>query len=285
MLRMPWRLQFTTPQKGRIVYMRSLKTFLQLTKKQKFVISVLLLSFFSFVSESLGLQGLVTSILLALITNVFLYLILRDDLRDVLSYSIFILPFFYTLSFNLFYLLIPSRFLTRIIISVVFGFGLYSLFLTQNIFAVSSIRTITLLRSARIISFILTIVVYFLMMNIIFSARAIVPLMQTMVFLLSFLLSFQLFWIYSLDRNIISELIFYTFINSFAMLEVSVVLLFWPINATIFSLFLTGIFYTTSGLSHAWFEKRLFKGILWEYVWVGFLAVFMLLVFSNWVTL
>jgi hypothetical protein len=66
------------------------------------------------------------------------------------------------------------------------------------------------------------------------------------------------------------------------MIELAFALSIWPVSASIYAIFLTGIFYTYSGLSHAWLEKRLFKGILWEYVWVGVLSVLFLLVFSKW---
>jgi hypothetical protein len=65
-------------------------------------------------------------------------------------------------------------------------------------------------------------------------------------------------------------------------MELSIVLNMWPINASIYAIFITGIFYAYSGLCHAWLEKRLFRGILWEYVWVGFLSVIILIFFSRW---
>jgi hypothetical protein len=66
------------------------------------------------------------------------------------------------------------------------------------------------------------------------------------------------------------------------IIEIATVLWFWPSSPTVISLFLTGFLYILAGLSHIWFEKRLFKGVLWEYVWVGFVVVLVLLLFTPW---
>jgi hypothetical protein len=65
------------------------------------------------------------------------------------------------------------------------------------------------------------------------------------------------------------------------ILELTAVMWFWRSKPPIIALFLTGFFYIVAGLSHIWFEKRFFKGILWEYAWVGFVVIFVLLVFSG----
>src|SRR3990167_7401521 len=224
--------------RGKDLFMRSLIPSLNLSKRQKFVLTVLFMSIGIFISTYLsGINLIITSIFLSFLGIILLYFTLRSDISGTFYYPILILPFFFTISFSLFYPLIPARLLTRIIVVLLYAFGLYSLFITQNIFAVSAIRTITLLRSARIVSFVLTIVVLFLLTNIIFSL---------------------------------------------ALGQLAFVLNLWPVTAAIYSIFITGIFYAYSGLTHAWIEKRLFKGILWEYVWVGFLAILILVFFSNW---
>jgi hypothetical protein len=66
------------------------------------------------------------------------------------------------------------------------------------------------------------------------------------------------------------------------IIELVTVLWFWPSKPPIISLFLTGFLYIVAGLSHIWFEKRFFKGVLWEYAWVGFVVIFILILFSGW---
>jgi len=254
-----------------------------MSKRQFFVFSVLLLSVGLFASEFLsGTTLIIFSAILSLGASLCFYLATRNDISVGFSYPIFILPFFYTLAFALFYPLLPARLITRLIMTLLYSFGLYSLFLTQNIFIVSAIRTINLLRSARIVSFVLTIIVLFLLTNVIFSERLPFYLSSVFIFVVSFLLAYQSLWTYTLSRAEQSVTITMSLILSFAVAELSLILNIWPINAAIYSIFVTGIFYSYSGLVHAWIEKRLFRNVLWEYVWVGFLAVLILIFFSKW---
>lgn len=258
------------------------KFLLSLTKREKFVIAVFILSIGLFIFEYFGIKGIVFGIFLSLITDSILYFILRKDIKGTFFYPILILPFFYTLSFSFFYLLFPSRFISRILITATYSFGLYSLFLTQNIFAISSIRTINLVRSARIIAFVITIVIFFFLTNVLFSSHIAIFFIPLIVFLIVFILNFQSFWFYSLDKKDLKEIMIYALLNSFCLSELSLVLTVWPVPPTIYSISLTGIFYFFSGLSQQWFEQRLFRGILWEYVWVGFLSILLLILFSSW---
>lgn len=264
--------------------MKNYLSFYNFTKRQKFVLSVAFLALGLFLSEFfiISLRGVAAGVLLALLTSLILFLILRKDMEGEFAYPILILPFLYTLSFSLFYLLVPSRFLTKVLLTALYTFGLYSLFLTQNIFAVSSIRTISLLRSARIVSFIVMIVVFFFLVDVIVSVRLPFYLIPALIFLVVFMLNIQSFWSYSASKGINKEIILYSLFNSLVIYELSLILLTWPVDVTIYSIFLTGIFYAYSGLSHTWFEGRLFKGVLWEYVWVGFLSMIILFSFSKW---
>ncbi len=256
---------------------------IQLNKRQKFVLIVGFLTIGIFISEFFfGLTLVISSLFLSILTSFFLYLVIKNDIKGTFYYPIFVLPFFYTASFVLFYPLLPARLLTRLILTFVYAFGLYSLFLTQNIFAVSAIRTINLLRSARIVSFVITILVLFFLTNIVFSLRLPFYISPIIIFTVTFLLNFQSLWIYNPTSETIPMALKLSLFISLALTELSIILNLWPIDASIYSIFLTGIFYSYSGLTHAWVEKRLFRGVLWEYIWVGFLAVIILLFFSKW---
>lgn len=260
-----------------------IKSLFNLSKRHQFIIAVFILSCGVFASEfARGPYLLLSSLLLGFLASFFFWFSVRRDIQGNFFYPILILPFLYTLSFSLFFPLIPARLLTRAITTLVYAFGLYSLFLTQNIFAVSTIRTINLVRSARIVSFVLTIVVVFLISNVIFSQRFPIYISSVLVLIVTFLLNLQSLWTYYLNKESMGEAMVLSGLISFCMLELSLILSIWPINAAIYSIFITGIFYAYSGLSHAWVEKRLFRNVLWEYIWVGFLAVLILIFFSRW---
>lgn len=263
--------------------MNTLRRLINLSKRQRFVLATVVLSLGVFLSEYFtGYTLTIAAFFLSILTVALMLLILRKDVRGTFFFPITVLPFFYTLAFPFFYALVPERLITRLLITGIYAFGLYSLFLTQNIFAVSGIRTINLLRSARIVAFVITLLVFYFLVNFIFSLRLPVLLTPLAIFPLSFLMNVQSLWTYTLDKSQIKAISLFSLFVSISVVQLAYVLILWPVNASIYSLFLTGIFYTYSGLCHAWLERRLFKGILWEYVWVGFISILFLVVFSKW---
>ena len=258
----------------------------RLSKRGKFVIVVVFLSFFIFVVQYQFRQsGFLTVPVLAILTDIMLYFILRADLKERFSMPIFILPFFYSLAFGYFYFLLPAEILSRILITGLFAFGLYSLLLCQNIFAIASIRTIALLSGARIVSFVLTLFTFFLLGNVIYSLHlSIFPTIALVLFPAFFLALYSL-WTYAPHPQLQSmrlSLILWALLISLCITETASILWFWPSSPTVLSIFLTGFLYTTLGLCHVWFERRLFRGVLWEYAWVGFIVCVLLFSLTQW---
>lgn len=253
-----------------------------LTKRQKCIISVLILSLGLFLSEHFfGKTVIFVSVLLSVLSDVLLYWSIQDEELESFSWYIFILPFFYSLAFGLFFFLIPSRMLTRIITTTLYALGLYSLFLSQNIFTVSSARSIALLSSARIVSFVITLLTYFFLANIVFSLHLFIVPTSLLVFLFSAFLCLHSLWTYTLEPKLYPW-IFWVLTLSLCLFEITLILWFWPSSPTIIALFLTGFFYTTIGLTHVWLDKRLFRGVLWEYIWVAAIVFCVLVVSTSW---
>lgn len=264
---------------------RSLSFFpfrLHISKRQKFVVSVIILSAGLFTSQHLlGRGGVFVVFLLSFLTVAFLFLSNYEDIRGNFSVSLFILPFFYSLSFGLFYFLIPARFLTRMIITSLYAVGLYSLFLSENIFTVASMRTIALLSSARTVSFIITLVSYFFLANVIFTLDLSALPTAALLLVSSFFLIIQSMWTYSLERPV-SMHITWASCLSLCLFEVALILWFWPATPTLIAIFLTGFFYVLVGLTHVWLDKRLFRNVLWEYSWVMVIVSCILFLFTSW---
>lgn len=253
-----------------------------LSKRQRFVASVFISSLAIFVSEYLlGKSGILMVFAIALLTSIFLFLSIYEDLKENFYPQIFILPFFYSLAFGLFFLLVPARFLTRIVTTSLYGLGLYSIFLSTNIFSVSSIRTIALLSSARTVSFAIVLLIYFFLSNVVFSMH--LNLFLTLILLLGFTFPIVLasLWTYTLERSLKSNIIWTASLTTL-ILEVATILWFWPSTPTLIALFTTGVFYTLVGLSQAWFERRLFRGVIFEYFWVAIVTFTIFLFFTNW---
>lgn len=259
------------------------KTFLlSIDKRQTFVLGTIVLSLGLFLAEfQFERAGIVVAIILGILTDLILYWAIREDLEDNFSIGLFILPFFYSLAFTLFYFLLPTRILIRLVLTSLYAFGLYSLFLSQNIFTVGAIRTIALLSGARIVSFVLTLLSYFFLTNTLFSLHLWIFLTIPLLALYTYPLVYQALWTYDLQKNIPS-LRGWAAIVSLCIVEAGIGVWFWPSSATVIALFLAGFLYTMVGLSHVWFEKKLFRSVMWEYVWVGVVVVFVLMLFTSW---
>ncbi|HZE87814.1 MAG TPA: hypothetical protein VE090_06480 [Methylomirabilota bacterium] len=251
-------------------------------KRQKFVISTIVLSLGLFLTEfQFSKSGFSIVFLLAIITNLFLLWAIFEDVKENRAYQTLILPFFYSLAFGLFYFLTPTFFFSKIILTIIYALGLYSLFLSQNILVVSSMRTIALLSGARIVSFVITLISYFFLTNIVFSLHVTVLLVILFIILYTYFLVYCSLWTYNLQKTV-SSIVTWAAVLTVCLGEAATILWFWPSTPTIIALFLTGFFYTMVGLSHIWFERRLFKGILWEYVWVSCVTFFLLILFTPW---
>lgn len=255
---------------------------LNITKRQKFVIAVVFLSLGLFFAENLfGKSGFILTVLLSLVTDIVFIGILYKDIKGNFSIHVLLLPFLYTLAFGLFFFLVPARLISRIIMTFLYGVGLYSLFLSQNIFLVASIRTIALLAGARLVSFVITLVSYFFLCNIIFSLHENIGITGLLVFAVSFLLCYQSLWTITLESSLYKS-VMWTCSLSIALLEATLMLWFWPTSPTVIAIFLTGLFYAIVGISQSWFDRRLFRGVLWEYIWVAVIVFFILMIFTSW---
>lgn len=262
---------------------RFLKKFsINVTKRQKFVIAVTILSSILFLGEHfLGRSGFLIAIFLSILTDILLLWSNKKDIEDNFSWAIFILPFFYSLAFGLFYFLIPARFLTRIFSTLFYGIGLYSLLLAENIFIVASNRTIALLSSAQTVSFIITLISFFFLSNIVFSFHlSAIPTLLALFPFTFFLILFSL-WTVTLEKSI-KPYISWSLFLTISLLEITLLLWFWPSNPTLIAIFLTGVFYTIVGLSQVWLSKRLFKGVMWEYLWMVVIVFSVFILFSSW---
>lgn len=249
-------------------------------KRQKFIISVAILSLILFSSEQLfGNRGAYVAVLLSVFTDIFIFWAVRRDLKNNFSPQIFILPFFYSLACALFYFLFPARLAIRIGMTSVYAIGLYSLLLSENIFVVSSIRTIALLSSARTVSFIITILTYLFLSNVIFSLHANVFLTLFLIFTLSFPLILHSFWTHTLDGKLASNLL-WILLLSLCSVELALAVWFWPAVPMLIGIFLAGFFYVFIGLSQIWLDRRLFKNVMWGYVWVSFFVLLLFATFS-----
>lgn len=252
-----------------------------ISKRLRYMISsfILLLGFVSiqFVDERLKFFAIGTLVILTGILSIWSF---YEGLGKNMTLVSLILPMLYTLGVGIFWFLIPASLYTRIPIIFFYTFGVYILFSTMNIYTVSSSKTIALLRAARGVGFVLTLVVSFLLFDAVLSIRQNILISSSLVFTISFLLFLQGFWSIELEKKIDSIIITLSLAFSLIVAELAMVMFFWPVTVVVGSLFLTSGVYMLLGLGQTKLEDRLFPGAVREYLTVG-LVVFIGMFFAT----
>jgi hypothetical protein len=165
---------------------------------------------------------------------------------------------------------------------IFYGLGIYALCLTSNIYTVSAIRTIALMRAARGVGFVLSLITYFLVYDTILSIRTSIILTSLLVLFFSIPLFLQGFWAVHLEKNINREEIILSLISGIVMAEIALLLFFWPVTVAVGSLFLTTSVYIILGLGQAQLEARLFQQTVREYLLVGFIVFLGMFLATRW---
>lgn len=263
------------------------RKFLQMpiSKEKRFVATSILLSLgflgINFVGDSyrlLAILGLTISTLVLFIFSLWEGLGINSTLLSL------ILPPLFTLGVGIFWFLIPANLFVRLPVVVLFGIGIYTLCRTENIFTVSSFKTIPLFRAARWIGFILTFFTAFLLYNAIISIRADILVTNIGVFLISLFIFLQGLWVSLIEKKDLNlnKMFLYSFVFAIALTEVSVLLYFWPVTVVVGSIFLTTGVYVLLGLGQAQLEARFFRQTVQEHLLVGVIVFVIMFLATHW---
>ncbi len=254
-----------------------------MSKRQRFVATSLLLSFgFVFVVYSNFEQSFVPIILLTLATLLLFVWSLKDGLGKDATLLTLIQPMMFTLGVGLFWFLLPTTIWARLPILFLYGFGLYALCLTSNIFTVSAVRTIALVRSAKSVGFVLTLFTSFLLFDAVISVKNGPVLPFLFVFLISFLLYLPNLWVTKLDSVIEKGMVTHSIALALLTASIYLFLFFWPVTVVIGSIFLTVSIYVILGLAQSYWDGHLFAATVREYLIVGIIVFIAMIVATNW---
>lgn len=170
--------------------------------------------------------------------------------------------------------------LTKVVFIVLFVIGYYATLLTSNIYNVAAVKSIQLLRVAHSIGFLMTVAASLFLFLVVSSIHMTHYLNALIVFGLSFLLSLQAIWSVKLERKITTETLQFSLAIAFFLGQVAWVLSFWPVGVSVFSLFLTAIFYELIGITQYHLGEKLNARIANEFIIVA-VAVFLLTVLTT----
>jgi hypothetical protein len=254
-----------------------------MTKRKKFIITSGVLSLGFFLLQFLKDQNKFIAVgVLALLTLILFFWSLREGLGKDMTLLSLVLPFLFTLGVGTFWFLLPVNVFTRLPIVALYMAGVYVLCLTSNIYTVAAIRTIALLRAARGVGFVLTLVVSFLIFDAILSLKLMPWFTAPLVGLSSFFLFAQGLWVISLEKEFSKNLFLTSLLFGLVMGEVAISLFFWPATVVVGSLFLTVSVYMLLGLGQAKLEERLFPSTVREYLIVGILVFIGMFFATRW---
>jgi hypothetical protein len=221
---------------------------------------------------------------LALVLGLFSFFISRQttkNLKDLLISSSF--PVYFTAIVGVFRFLFSQNIFWEIGIMILYVVGLYSVFLLENVFLVTSThKTVPLYRAAVTVGFLLTLVSAFLAYDIVFSYRMGPWLNSLWTLIASFPLLFHFFWFISLSPSERRKYWLSSLVFSLVLGEVAVIMSFWPANTAKTALYLASLFYVFGGLAQAKAHEKLFKNTVREFIWVGVGIFVALILVTSW---
>lgn len=211
-------------------------------------------------------------------------LALRDDLHGAEWGTLLILPSFFTAAVAVFYFLLPTRWLTRLPIAVLYSIGIYALLLTENIYNVAAARTIALLRAAHSVGFLLTLATYFLLVQTVLAYRFYGWVNAILIGCVTYPLTLQILWAMNLEPLVGKRVRELTRIITVIAVELTWIFSLLPVRTTLLALFLTTCFYGLVGMGQQYLADRLYKRTVWEFFGVVAIVGVILILTLNWRT-
>ncbi len=254
-----------------------------MTKRRKIILQALILTPGLLATQFVEIRFRLGAIfLLGLITYFFTAWSLKEDLKKVSWLVNLPLPALYTIGMALFYFLLPEVLLSRIIVLVLYGIGMYATLLIENIFTISASRTIQLIRAAQAVGFLIVLVTSFLFYNTIFSFKMNALFSAGLVLTISFFLSFPALWSVKLSEQIEKEVFYYSLGLAWVIANLSFFIGFWPLSINAISLFLVTCLYVFLGIVQNYLSARLFTKTLKEYLRVGIIVLIIIFFLAQW---
>lgn len=254
---------------------------LGLKKREKIILTALILSLGLFLSKFVPfffkLHYIIAMTLLSYILSLWA---LWEGINKLKAVVLMILPTLFTLAVSAGFLLLLTWWVKALII-LGFGVMFYTLLLSQNIFNVSSTRTIPLYRVAFTVAFIITVTTAAQLFNDVFSLNLLFVWNGLIVFFLTFVLALQVFW--SIEMESLNKLIIiYSVVVALVVAETTLTLSFWPISKPLASVVVAESFFITLAISVDSQRERLSRGVVGWYLTLGIAVFTIAFMLTSW---
>lgn len=248
-------------------------------RREKFVLASVVLSLGLLLVQYVGLDWRYIALGIFMVATYFVSAwALATDLQPYEWWTILPFPPLYAGSVSLFYYLLPSAFVTRVLILGLFGVGMYGLFLTSNIFSVAKGRTIQLLYAAHAVGLFFTLFTSMLFVNAVFSLRLPFYFNALLIGLVHFPLVLMSLWSIKLEPFISSLIWNLSLLLTLVLMELVILFSFLPLPAWHAALFVMGVLYIGLGALQSQLRERLFQNTANEY---SLVAIFLGLIFLG----
>lgn len=272
-----------------------------MTKHQRYVISTLFLTAMLIGVYWIDLDYRYYLIgAMSLVAGVLTWWSMKETARGISRWMIIILPMMFVIGAGMTTFLLPETipyfwifdwgstvgwwvgWVIRSIFWIAFLLSIYFMLSTQNIIAVSAIRTIPLVRAARSVGFTLTLVTGYLLYNAVWSFR--LPYYENflLVTAVTFPLVLQGLWVVRLEDKLSKHVLFASLIIAMCIGQIALVLSFWPLIVSIASICITTCLYVLLGIYQHYLMRRLFKQEIISYNTIGFIVFITMILFTSW---
>lgn len=246
-------------------------------RREKFVIAAFFLSLCLLIVQYISLEWRYVSVgVFVVFSYIVANWVLKDDLQSHERLTIVPFPALYAGAVGLFYFLLPSHFFSRILVLVMFGIGMYALFLTSNIYSVAKGRTIQLLHAAHAIGLLFTLLTSLLFANSLFSLK--LPFYWNAVGIAAthFPLVLMSLWSVKLESKVRRDVWSLTTLLTVVLTEVAIILSLMPQTVWYQALFIMSALYLGVSVLRSYLDERLFRSAVTEYTLV---TVFVLVLY------
>jgi len=247
-------------------------------RRERFVVASIILSLGLFIVQLVDLEYRVWAVVaLGFVSYLLSAWALFEDLQPFEWFTVLPFPVFYAISVGFFYFLLPTNFLSRLLVLTIFGVGMYALFLTSNIFSVAKGKAIQLIHAAHAIGLLFTLFTSLLLTNTVFSLHLPFYLNGLAVAAIHFPLVLMSLWSVKLEQKVSRETLVLSGMLTLILTELVVGLSFYPISVWNQALLTKAVLYIGLGVLQNYLRGILFSNAIREYSLVAGLVGFIFL--------
>jgi hypothetical protein len=272
-----------------------------MSKRLKFILVAGVLGVFLWLSSFVAVENRLTMVLTVTAVSYILSVwVLFEDLKGLEWITLMILPVMFTLGSGLFTNLLPDavpnllglRFeiemaivlakVVKALFIVLYILGLYAIYLLENIISVASIRTIQLLRAARSMGFVMSLVVSLFFFSVFLSLKLWFYWIGLSLAVVSYVLAYGHLWSIDIKDESRRAVKMYSLTIAFLMGLLGLVMAFWPVKPFMGGLMMTVFFYTHLGILENYLKHRSHGESLVEYLVFGLIIFIIGFATTSW---